>query len=60
MDQPVIKRHFTFEMYAPTSVSPSGVPIVERVSIQLQGDDLSLQDLIAKFSQFVNACGYEP
>lgn len=60
MDQPVIKRHFTFEMYAPTSVSPSGVPIVDRVSVQMQGDNLSLGDVMDKFQQFLIACGYEP
>lgn len=54
-----VKQHFTFEMYAPATYSESGVPVVERVSLQLQGEDLRLQDLIAQFEKFVYACGYK-
>lgn len=54
----MIKRHFTFEMYAPMSVSDSGVPVVDRVSVQVEGDDLSLNDVMEKFKQFLQACGY--
>ncbi len=53
-----IKQHFTFEMYAPTSYTDNGVPIVERVSMQMQGEDLSVDDVINKFMQFLQACGY--
>lgn len=53
-----VKQHFTFEMYAPTSVSESGIPVVDRVSIQMQGDDLLVTDVIAKFEYFLKACGY--
>lgn len=53
-----VKQHFTFEMYAPTSVSESGIPVVDRVSIQMQGDDLPATDVIAKFEYFLRACGY--
>lgn len=53
-----MRQHFTFEMYAPTSCSESGIPIVERVSIQMQGDDLGANDVISKFEEFLKACGY--
>lgn len=53
-----VKQHFTFEMYAPNSVSESGIPIVDRVNIQMQGNDLCMNDLIAKFEDFLSACGY--
>lgn len=53
-----LKQHFTFEMYAPTSVSESGVPLVERVSVQMQGEDLILTDILAKFEDFLRSCGY--
>ena len=53
-----VKQHFTFEMYAPTSCTESGEPIVDRVSVQMQGDDLSVYDVIAKFELFLQACGY--
>lgn len=52
------KQHFTFEMYAPTSMSESLVPIVERTSLQMTGDDLPIYDVIAKFEDFLRACGY--
>jgi len=58
MEQVKIKQHFTFEMYAPTSFTDDGVPIVERVSMQMQGEDLSVTDVINKFNQFLRACGY--
>ncbi len=58
MEQAKIKQHFTFEMYAPMSASDSGVPVVDRVSVQMQGDDLSLKDIMSKFQQFLMACGY--
>lgn len=52
------KQHFTFEMYAPTSVSESLIPIVERTSVQIQGNDLPISDVIGKFEDFLKACGY--
>lgn len=52
------KQHFTFEMYAPTSISESFIPIVERTSLQIQGDDLPIFDVIWKFEDFLKACGY--
>jgi hypothetical protein len=52
------KQHFSFELYAPTSCTESGVPIVDRVSIQMQGEDLLLGDVVAKFELFLQACGY--
>jgi hypothetical protein len=52
------KQHFTFEMYAPTSISESFIPIVERTSLQIQGDDLPIYDVIWKFEDFLKACGY--
>jgi hypothetical protein len=52
------KQHFTFEMYAPTSCTESGTPIVERVQIQMQGADLTLYEVIAKFEDFLKAAGY--
>lgn len=55
-DRP-IRRSFTFEMYAPTSYSPSGVPIVDRINVQMQGENLTRNDIIAKFSEFLLACG---
>lgn len=54
-----IKQHFTFEMYAPISYTDNGVPVVERVNIQLRGEDLSSDDIINKFMQFLRACGYD-
>jgi len=53
-----MKQHFSFELYAPVSTSESGVPIVERVSVQMQGDDLTMHDIVAKFEDFLKACGY--
>jgi hypothetical protein len=53
-----VKQHFTFEMYAPTSISESGVPIVDRVNVQMQGDDFPITDVIAKFEHFLRSCGY--
>jgi hypothetical protein len=53
-----VKQHFTFEMYAPTSCTESGEPIVDRVSVQMQGDDLGIHDVLAKFENFLQACGY--
>jgi hypothetical protein len=53
-----VKQHFSFELYAPTSCTESGVPIVDRVSIQMQGEDLLLGDVVAKFELFLQACGY--
>lgn len=53
-----VKQHFTFEMYSPTSYSESGIPVVDRVSVQMQGDDLPIHDVIAKFESFLRACGY--
>lgn len=58
MEKIAMKQHFTFEMYAPTSWSESGIPVVERVSIQMQGDDLPVHDVIGKFEDFLKACGY--
>jgi hypothetical protein len=52
------KQHFTFEMYAPTSISESFIPIVERVNMQMTGDDLQINDVIGKFEDFLRACGY--
>jgi hypothetical protein len=52
------KQHFSFELYSPTSCTESGVPIVDRVSIQMQGEDLLLGDVVAKFEMFLLACGY--
>jgi hypothetical protein len=52
------KQHFSFELYSPTSCTESGVPIVDRVSIQMQGDDLPLEDVVGKFELFLQACGY--
>ena len=57
-DMEPVKQHFTFEMYSPTSYSESGVPIVDRVSVQMQGADLPIHDVIAKFEDFLKACGY--
>ena len=53
-----VKQHFTFEMYSPTSYSESGIPVVDRVSVQMQGDDLPIHDVISKFEDFLKACGY--
>ncbi len=53
-----MQQHFTFEMYAPTSTSESGVPIMDRVNVQMQGADLSVYDVIDKFEAFLKACGY--
>jgi hypothetical protein len=53
-----MQQHFTFEMYAPTSISESGIPIVDRVNIQMQGADLSVYDVIGKFEDFLRSCGY--
>ena len=52
------KQHFTFEMYAPTSISESFIPIVERVNMQMTGDDLHINDVIGKFEDFLRASGY--
>ena len=53
-----VMQHFSFELYSPTSCTESGVPVVDRVSIQLQGADLPIGDVIAKFELFLQACGY--
>ena len=53
-----LKQHFTFEMYAPTSTSESGVPLIERVSVQMQGENLILTDILVKFEDFLRSCGY--
>ena len=53
-----VMQHFSFELYAPTSMTESGVPVVDRVSIQLQGADLPAGDVLAKFELFLAACGY--
>jgi hypothetical protein len=53
-----IRRSFTFEMYAPTSYSPSGVPIVDRINVQMQGENLTRNDVVTKFIEFLLACGY--
>lgn len=53
-----VNQHFSFELYAPTSCTESGVPVVDRVSVQMQGADLPLHDVLAKFEQFLLACGY--
>ena len=53
-----VKQHFTFEMYSPTSYSESGIPVVDRVSVQMQGDDLPIHDVISKFEDFLKSCGY--
>lgn len=53
-----VMQHFSFELYSPTSCTESGVPVVDRVSIQLQGADLPVGDVIAKFELFLAACGY--
>ena len=58
MEKIAMKQHFTFEMYAPSTWSESGVPVVERVSIQMQGNDLPIHDVIGKFEDFLKACGY--
>jgi hypothetical protein len=50
--------NFSFEMYAPASVSESGVAIVERVAVSMQGRELSITDVLAKFEDFLRACGY--
>ena len=52
------KQHFSFELYSPTSCTESGVPIVDRVSVQMQGEDIGLCDILAKFENFLQACGY--
>jgi hypothetical protein len=51
------REHFTFEMYSPTSISATGVPLMERVNIQISGQNLSKADLVKKFEQFLGACG---
>lgn len=53
-----VNQHFSFELYAPTSCTDSGVPVVDRVSIQMQGADIPVGDVLAKFEQFLKACGY--
>lgn len=53
-----VNQNFSFELYSPTSCTESGVPIVERVNIQLRGADLPVGDVIAKFETFLAACGY--
>ena len=53
-----VMQHFSFELYAPTSCSESGVPVLDRVSVQMQGPDLPIGDVIAKFELFLQACGY--
>ena len=53
-----VKQHFTFEMYSPSSYSETGIPVVDRVSVQMQGDDLPINDVIAKFEDFLRVCGY--
>lgn len=57
-DRP-IRRSFTFEMYAPASYSPSGVPMMDRINVQMQGENLTRDDVIAKFEDFLIACGYD-
>jgi hypothetical protein len=52
------RSHFTFEMYAPNSVSESGAAMTDRVSIQFSGEDLSTTDIVAKFEDFLKAAGY--
>jgi len=52
------RSHFTFEMYAPHSVSESGSAMMDRVNIQFSGEDLSVTDIIAKFEDFLKASGY--
>lgn len=58
METNTVKQHFTFEMYSPTSCSESGIPVVDRVSLQMQGEDLPINDVIGKFEDFLKACGY--
>jgi hypothetical protein len=54
----VPRAHFTFEMYSPNSVSESGVPIMERVNIQFSGQELPIEDVLAKVQDFLVSCGY--
>ena len=55
---PSYRSHFTFEMYAPHSVSESGSAMMDRVNIQFSGEDLNVTDIIAKFEDFLKASGY--
>ena len=52
-------KQFEFQMYAPTSAADDGVQIVDRVSVQLQGKNLELDEIVSKFAKFLIACGYE-
>lgn len=58
MEKIAMKQHFSFEMYAPNSWSESGIPVVERVGVQMQGEDLPIEDVIGKFEDFLKSCGY--
>lgn len=56
--QQVNRSHFTFEMYAPNSISESGVPMMDRVNIQFSAVGLHLEDVVQKFEDFLRASGY--
>jgi hypothetical protein len=56
-----IKPHtqdFTFEMFAENSCTESGAPVRDIVRVEMQGADLVVTDILARFQEFLMACGY--
>jgi hypothetical protein len=51
------REHFTFEMYSPTSISATGVPMMQRLNLQFSGQNLTKDEIIKKIEQFLGACG---
>ena len=53
-----VKQDFKFELYSENSCTESGAPVTDIVHVEMRGADLNVHDILAKFQEFLMACGY--
>jgi hypothetical protein len=52
------KQAFKFSMTGDNSCAESGAPVTDSVYVEMHGEDLTITDVLAKFEEFLMACGY--
>ena len=53
-----VKQDFRFELYSENSCTESGAPVTDIVHVEMRGADLNVMDILARFQEFLMACGY--
>jgi hypothetical protein len=53
-----VKQDFRFELYSENSCTESGAPVTDVVHVEMRGADLNVTDILARFQEFLMACGY--